>query len=154
MAAVVEPLHIFDEMTELIVEDPVLVGYFAAVANDVLEFGKPIIRVLIKRNAEDDEEYFYIDTFTNLGVWNDHPEDAIVEEVPHPFVQHIRCLVLDHRADGPIERVICDELWDHLTFNYRRIYIAHKRHYVDGNLPFPEGMGSPFYIEHKQIRRE
>lgn len=149
MAAVVESLPIFDEMTESIAEDPIMVGHFESLEDNDFEFGKPIIRVMKKKKPEDDEFYFYIETFTNLGAWNEHPEDAIVEDIPHSFLQHIPCLVLDHRPDGPFERVISDELCESLSENYHRVFIAHKRHYVEGNLPFPEGMGNPFYIEHK-----
>jgi hypothetical protein len=140
MSVVVEPLHIFEEMTESITEDPILIGHFECNDVNVLEFGKPIIRVMKKRNLEDDEEYFYIETFTNIGIWNDHPEDGNVEEIPHPFLQHIPCLVMDHMPDGPIERVISEELCESLKHDYHRVYIAHSRHYVDGSLHFPEKM--------------
>lgn len=69
--------------------------------------------------------------------------------IPHPFVQHIHCLVLDHMPDGPHERPISDAFLEMIDQNYHRVCIAHHRHYVHGNLPFPEGIQSTFYVEHK-----
>lgn len=49
---------------------------------------------------------------------------------------------------------------DHMNVQYRKKFfkffvllseftLLYHRHYVDENLPFPEGFARPFYIEHK-----
>jgi len=135
-------------------DEPFLIGHFKAIDLDNLEFGKPFIRVFLKCN-EENEESFSIETFTEIGIWNDIPVHQEGEEIPHPIVQHIPGLILDHMPDDiQFQRVVTEDFIDNLRSNYVRVYIAHQRHYIEGNLPFPEGMGRPFYVGTKFVGDE
>ena len=134
MSVVVEPLHIFDEETELIRPDNFLVGHFKAIDDEDVGFGKPIIRVFkVFGINEDEEDYYSIETFTELGIWKENTDGGDVD-IPDPFVQHIPCLVLDHMPEGPVELVDSNEFLSHQSSHFIRVYIAHARHYISGRI--------------------
>lgn len=118
-----EQLHSFEEEAESLRDEPFLVGHFKAIELDNLEFGKlnsPIC-VLLKYN-EENEEMFYIEAFTDLGIWNEIPvhED---EKIPHPLVQHIAGLILDHVPDDTqFQRVVREKFLENLRTTYKCAY--------------------------------